>query len=270
MRSAWPRGVNRDLESLTNRIAERGVSIGQPLEITEEIDSTNDAAKRAAKLGAPSGALFVTESQTRGRGRQGRLWIGTKGESILASVLLRLRCEPRNLPPIALVCGLAVRDAVALRLASASRAMIKWPNDVLVDGRKVAGVLVEAIVSGKSVEAVIVGVGVNVHQRSFPKELESHAASVAMFATESAILDRAAILADILAGIDRDVSHVAMRGLGLVHARLTDADALASKRLTTDDGTTGVALGIELDGALRVRRDDGTLIRLAAGEVHIV
>ena len=273
MRSAWPRGVNRDLESLAGHIAERGLSIGEPLEIMEEIDSTNDAAKRAAKLGTPSGALFVAESQTRGRGRQGRRWIGTKGESILASVLLRLRCEPRNLPPIALVCGLAVRDAIALRLAAASRAMIKWPNDVLVDGRKVAGVLVEAIVSGKSVEAVIVGVGVNVHQRSFPKELENHAVSVATFATEAPgapQLDRAAILADILAGIDRDVSHVATRGLGLVHARLTAADALANKRVTTDDGTTGVALGIELDGALCVRKDDGTLVRLAAGEVHIV
>ncbi len=72
MRSNWPRGINRDLESLEGQIAERGLSIGKPLEILEEIDSTNDAAKRAAKLGAPSGALFVAESQTRGRGRQGR------------------------------------------------------------------------------------------------------------------------------------------------------------------------------------------------------
>jgi len=266
MRSNWPRGVNRDLESLEGQIAARGISIGKPLEVMEEIDSTNDAAKRAAKLGAPSGALFVTESQSRGRGRQGRKWVSTPGESILASVLLRLTCEPRKLPPIALVCGLAVRDAVARAIDG--NVMLKWPNDVVIETRKVAGILVEAIVSGSSVEAVIIGIGLNVHQRSFPDELADTATSVASFAKVPA--DRAAILADVLAGIDREVSHVAARGLGLVHARLTAADALLHKRISTDDGITGVAVGIDLDGTLRVRADDRSVVRLVAGEVHLV
>jgi BirA family transcriptional regulator, biotin operon repressor / biotin---[acetyl-CoA-carboxylase] ligase len=266
MRHNWPRGVHRDLEALEPFIAERGLSLGKPLEIMEEIDSTNDAAKRAAKLGAPSGALFVAESQTRGRGRQGRTWIGERGESILASVLLRLACEPRKLPPVGLLCGLAVRDAVATAIGRGT-ATIKWPNDVLIDGRKVAGVLVEAIVMGSSVEAVIIGVGINVHQRTFPAELEDRATSVAAFASTPP--NRALILADALAGIDRDVAHVAARGLGLVHARITGADALRGKRIRTDDGTSGVALGIELDGTLCVKKDDGALVRLAAGEVHL-
>lgn len=275
MRQAWPRGVNRDLEAVAALAAERGLTIGRPFEAMEEIDSTNDAAKRAAKQGAPHGALFVAESQSRGRGRQGRTWIGARGESILASVLLRISCEPRKLPPLALVCGLAVRDAVAKAVAplgahaarAAARVMIKWPNDVLIDEKKVAGVLVEAVVAGSKVEAVIVGFGLNVHQRTFDPEIAERATSVALH-TESPP-DRAVILADVLMGIDRDVSHVAARGLGLVHARITAANALAGRAIRTDEGVSGRVLGIELDGTLRVERDDGVIVRLAAGEVHL-
>ncbi len=268
MRDNWPRGVHRDLEALEGHIAARGLSIGKPLEIMEEIDSTNDAAKRAAKLGAPSGALFVAEAQRSGRGRQGRAWVSERGESLLASVLLRLACEPRKLPPLTLVCGLAVRDAVAAAVKPGARVTLKWPNDVLIENKKVAGILVEATVSGSSVDSVIVGIGINVHQRSFSGELAERATSVAAFAGTPP--DRAAILADVLAGIDRDVSHVAARGLGLVHARLAAADALRDQRIRTDDGRAGVAEGIDLGGTLRVRTDEGILIHLAAGEVHLV
>jgi BirA family biotin operon repressor/biotin-[acetyl-CoA-carboxylase] ligase len=260
VRPSFPRGVNRDLEALEALIADRGVAIGRPLEIMEEIDSTNDAAKRAAKLGAASGALFVAESQTKGRGRQGRTWLGTPGESILASVLLRLSCEPRKLPPITLASGLAVRDALG-------RGALKWPNDVLIDGRKVAGILVEAIITGSTVDAVIVGFGINVHQRAFPDEIAARATSVAQHAPSPP--NRAVILADVLAALDREVSHVAARGLGLIHARLAAADALAGKRVETDDGTQGEAVGIDPDGRLRVRRDDGVVVHLTSGEVHL-
>jgi BirA family biotin operon repressor/biotin-[acetyl-CoA-carboxylase] ligase len=274
-----------DYEHLADRIAERGIAIGRPLELLDEIDSTNDAAKRAAKLGAPHGALFVAESQSRGRGRQGRAWLGVRGESILASVVLRLPVTPHRLPPLALVAGLAARDAIAA--ATGAPAAIKWPNDVLVEDRgaersepsrggargaqplertwrKVAGVLVEAVVSGRSVEAVIVGVGVNVHQRSFPAEIAERATSVALHARSAP--DRAAILVDLLAGLDRDAAHVAARGLGLVHARLVAADALAGREVDVE-GVRGEACGIDLDGALRVRAPDGAVRRVVAGEV---
>jgi BirA family biotin operon repressor/biotin-[acetyl-CoA-carboxylase] ligase len=272
MKPSWPRGIHRDLEPLEALIAERGLGLGKPLEIMEEIDSTNDAAKRAAKLGAPSGALFVAESQSRGRGRQGRAWLATKGESILASVLLRVRCEPRKLPPVTLVCGLAVRDAVQRAVGAAANVKLKWPNDVLIGHRKVSGVLVEAIVTAGAraeVEAVVVGFGINVHQRTFPEELLDRATSVSI-AAPGVEVDRARILTDVLAGLDQDVAHVAARGLGLVHARITAADALANKRIRTEDGSSGDALGIDLDGTLRLRREDGTVTRLHAGEVHLV
>ncbi len=255
------KGVS-DYEALASRIADRGASIGKPVELFDEIDSTNDALKRAAKHGAAHGTLYVAESQSRGRGRQGRTWLAERGESILASVLLRIDCEPRRLPPLAIVAGLAARDAIG------GAAKIKWPNDVLIDGKKVAGVLVEAVLSGSRVEAVVVGIGINVHQRSFPAEIAGRATSVTLHA--KAQPDRASILADFLAGLDRDVGHVAARGLGLVHARIAAADALSGRRIRTEDGTSAEALGIELDGTLRVRKDDGAIVRLSAGEVHLV
>lgn len=260
-----------DYEELAAEIAERGMSIGKPLELMDEIDSTNDAAKRAAKNGAPHGALFVAESQSRGRGRQGRSWIGTRGESILASVVMRIQCDPRSLPPLALVAGLAARDAVA-KAAPNARVLIKWPNDVVALEKKIAGVLVEAVLTGSRVDAVIVGVGINVHQRNFPDEIAARASSVALVASDPP--NRARILADLLRGLDRDIAHVASRGLGLVHARIAAADALRGRRVRTDpedaNHIAGEALGVDLDGTLRVRKDDGTIVRLASGEAHLV
>jgi BirA family biotin operon repressor/biotin-[acetyl-CoA-carboxylase] ligase len=254
--------IGHDWRDLAALIAERGIALGKPVELFDEIDSTNDALKRAAKHGAAHGTLYVAESQARGRGRQGRTWLGERGESILASVLLRLKCDPRRLPPLAIVAGLATRDAIG------GSARIKWPNDVLIDGKKVAGILVEAVLSGTRVDAIVVGVGINVHQRNFPDEIASHATSVALH--HDGQPDRARILADVLAGLDRDIAHVAARGLGMVHARITAADALAGKRITLEDGTAAGALGIDLDGTLRVKKQDGTIARLSAGEVHLV
>ncbi len=268
-------GVCADLEEAAEHIAERGISIGAPLELMAETDSTNDVAKRAAKNAAAHGATFAAETQSKGRGRQGRAWIGTAGESLLFSVLLRVPCAPARLPPLALVAGLAVRDAVA-RAAPSADVKIKWPNDVLGRSgprerfRKVAGVLVEAVLVGTNVDAVIVGVGLNVHTRSFSAEIAERATSVALLsgAAGHAPPDRAALLADILAGLDRDVAHVAARGLGLVHARLTSADALAGSPVRCDVAS-GTAEGVDLDGRLLVRKSDGTLVRLASGEVHL-
>jgi BirA family biotin operon repressor/biotin-[acetyl-CoA-carboxylase] ligase len=174
---------------------------------------------------------------------------------------------------LALVAGLAARDAVA-RAAPRADVRIKWPNDVVVGParRKVAGVLVEAIIKGKGVEAVVVGVGINVHTRAFPEELASRATSIALECEPgSPPPDRAEVLADFLSALDRDLVLVSERGLGLVHARLTAADALRGARVATDgDAEGGVAEGIDLEGRLLVRRADGILARWNAGEVHLV
>jgi BirA family biotin operon repressor/biotin-[acetyl-CoA-carboxylase] ligase len=259
--------AHADLRRAPELVVERGSTLGRPMHLLDTTESTNDEAKRAAKDGAPHGTTWVAEQQTAGRGRQGRAWLSPRGENLLFSVLLRVSCPPSRLPPVALVAGLAVRDAVA-RAARDADARIKWPNDVLVGGKKVAGILVEAMTAGTRVEGVIVGVGINVHTRNFPDELVDRATSVALVAREPP--DRAVLLADVLASLDRDLHVAVSRGLGLARPRIEAADALRGLRVRNDGGDEGVASGIDDDGRLGVRRDDGVLAHWSAGEVHLV
>jgi BirA family biotin operon repressor/biotin-[acetyl-CoA-carboxylase] ligase len=259
--------VHADLERAPALVAERGCALGKPMHLVASSPSTSDEAKHAARAGAPHGATWVAEQQTAGRGRQGRAWLSTPGENLLFSVLVRTACVPSRLPPIALAAGLAVRDAVAIA-APESAPMLKWPNDVLVGGKKVAGVLVEAITAGSRVEAVIVGIGINVLTRDFPPEIADQATSIALVAATPP--DRAAILADVIAALDRDLHVVLARGLGLLRARLEAVDALRDRRVRSDSGDVGIASGIDDDGRLVVRRNDGISVRWNAGEVHLV
>jgi BirA family biotin operon repressor/biotin-[acetyl-CoA-carboxylase] ligase len=258
-----PRTAYPDLARAADLVAARGSALGKPLRILDETESTNDDARRGAKSGEPHGATWVAESQTAGRGRQGRSWVSPRGENLLVSVLARVSCVPARLPPLALVAGLAVRDAVA-RAVPRAEVGIKWPNDVVAGGKKVAGVLVEATVTGSKVDAIVVGFGINVHTRSFPDEIADRATSIALLGGENP--DRAEILADVLAGLDRDLALCAARGIGLVHARLSAADVLRGKRVHGEAGS-GVAEGIDHEGRLVIRTDDGTIARLTAGEV---
>lgn len=262
--------IASDLHRAPEVVAARGGGLGRPLWVVASTTSTNDEAKRGAKQGAPHGATWVAEEQTAGRGRQGRGWWAPAGESLTFSVLLRDTPPPSRLPLIALVAGLAVRDAVA-SAAPNSDVKIKWPNDVVIGGRKVAGVLVEAITSGPRVLAIAIGIGINVHTRVFPAEISDRATSVALaLGARSSPPDRASILAETLGVLDRDLQLVAARGLGPVRGRLEAVDALRERRVRSDAGDQGVASGIDDDGRLVVRRDGGLIVRWVAGEVHLV
>jgi BirA family transcriptional regulator, biotin operon repressor / biotin---[acetyl-CoA-carboxylase] ligase len=259
-----------DLERAAALVAERGTMLGRPLVLLPSATSTNDLALRAARDGAAHGATWVAERQTAGRGRRGRAWVSASGESLLFSVLLRPACPPAGLPPIGLLCGLAVRDAVA-RAAPGVPISIKWPNDVLAAGRKLAGVLVEAVTVGSRVEAVVVGIGINVHTRSFPDELAESATSVGIIvASSGAPPDRGVLLADVLQSIDQDLHVVVAKGLGLLRERIAAADVLRGRRVRSDSGEEGLATGVDDEGRLLVRADDGVVQRWAAGEVNLV
>jgi BirA family biotin operon repressor/biotin-[acetyl-CoA-carboxylase] ligase len=260
-----------DLARAAEAIARRGGDLGRPLHVLGETTSTNDEAKRAGKLGAPHGSVWIAERQTAGRGRQGRLWESPGGENLLFSVLLRHAGSPARLPLVALVAGLAVAEAVS-RAAPSATLQIKWPNDVVVPSeggglRKVAGVLVETSIAGSVADAIVVGIGVNVHTRVFPDHLAPIATSVACLA-EGPPPERAEILADILEGLGRDAPFVLARGLGIVHARLARRDALLGRAVRSERGA-GVARGIDGEGRLLVEGPEGVRIPWNAGEVHL-
>lgn len=258
-----------DLGDLDRRLSASGGRILGPVHLLRETTSTNDEAKDGAKRGAPHGSIWIAESQTAGRGRQGRTWTSPRGENLLFSVLLRVTARPERVPLAALVAGLAVHDAIAETVAR-DRVKVKWPNDVWIDGRKVSGILVESTLQRTGPSVVVIGIGVNVHTRSFPEEIESSATSLAL--ESSTPPDRGELLIDIVKNIDRDVEHVLARGLGVVHARLSEADGLRGMRVSAGEGTAavvGVAEGIDVDGKLQLRGDDGILRRVSSGEVHL-
>jgi BirA family biotin operon repressor/biotin-[acetyl-CoA-carboxylase] ligase len=203
-------GAPADLRDAERLIAERGGALGHPLHLLEATESTNDDAKDGAKRGAPHGSTWVADTQTKGRGRQGRAWQSPRGENLLFSVLWRQACPLARLPLLSIAAGLAVCE-VARRVTGRVDVGLKWPNDVVrrvggPDGalrlEKLAGILVETSMSGRTVDGVVVGVGMNVHTRVFPDELAGRATSLSLLASRP--VERASVLADLLAAIDRD------------------------------------------------------------------
>ena len=221
--------------------------IGSPRVHHRLTDSTNERAKRLAATGAPHGTLVTADEQTAGRGRQGRVWTAPPRSAVLMSVVLRELDE--RLP---LTAAVAIADALPVAAA------IKWPNDVWIQGRKVAGILVE----GRPQEGwAVLGVGLNVTTLAFPAELAESATSLRLAGIDS---DPEAVLAAVLRSLDA--------WLGAPPARVFEAwrerDALKGERVRWAGGE-GVADGIDDSGALRVETSAGP-VTLEAGEVHLL
>jgi BirA family biotin operon repressor/biotin-[acetyl-CoA-carboxylase] ligase len=225
-----------------------GTRLGRPRLHLREVGSTNERARAHAEAGAPHGMLVTAGVQTAGRGRQGRTWIAPAGRALLMSLVLR---EFDALLPLR--AGLAVADLAG------PAAQVKWPNDVLVDGRKVAGVLAEA---RPQASWAVLGMGVNValEPADFPAELQARAGTLGRRADE---VDAA--LHELLGHLAARLAEPAAAILDALRAR----DALLDRAVRWDEGS-GVAAGIDPTGALRVRRPDGGLATLEAGEVHVL
>jgi BirA family transcriptional regulator, biotin operon repressor / biotin---[acetyl-CoA-carboxylase] ligase len=220
--------------------------LGRPRLHLRVAGSTNERARELAAAGAPHGTLVTAAEQTAGRGRQGRTWTAPAGRALLCSVIVR---EPPRLLPLA--AGLAVAEAVG------DEALLKWPNDVLVDGLKVAGILVE----GRPAEHwAVVGIGLNVAlaETDFPPELRGRAGTLGLQA--DAIEPR---LATLLATLERWIEAPEGDLLDAVRAR----DALLGVSVRWAQGS-GRGAGIDADGRLIVTTADAE-VRLDAGEVHL-
>jgi BirA family biotin operon repressor/biotin-[acetyl-CoA-carboxylase] ligase len=254
-----------DRSRVERLLAASGSPFGRPLVLMSTTESTNDEAKRAAREGVLSGALFVAEAQTKGRGRFGRAWHSPEGENLYASFVLRPALPPNVVPSVTLAAGLAALDAIAPRVAPRA-AGLKWPNDVLVDDRKIAGILSEAQMTDGKLGWLVVGIGINVRTGAFPGELAQNATSLALSGARD--LDRSALLVDLSCALSRRLDALAKDGLADLVRQFSAKDALLGRSITIE-GSPAVALGIAGDGSLRVRRPDGTERSFAAGEVSL-
>lgn len=223
------------------------MKLGTPRLHLRTVGSTNDRARDLAAAGAPSGALVTASAQTSGRGRQGRVWTTQVGAAVTMSLVLR--DPPPALPLIAAV-------AVAGTIGDGAR--IKWPNDVLVDGRKVSGILAE----GRPHEGwAVLGIGVNVavDVALLPPEVQDRAGSLGRARSEVE-----PFLSSLLAALERWLAAPLAETLTAWRSR----DALLGQTIAWSTGT-GVASGIDDAGELLVRLDSGETITLNAGEVHL-
>ena len=223
------------------------------------VTSTQSVAFDLADNGAPDRTVVVADTQTAGRGRRGRHWLDEPRASLLASIIVRPRLAIRDLPKLSLATGVAVADALEAITGLAVR--LKWPNDLVVHERKLAGILLESRIATEAL--VVVGVGINLGQHRFPHELTGMATSVALETGRTVARD--AMLEAVLAAFDAWRARLERDGFAPVRERwLALADTIG--RRVTVDRRVGVAVDMDDNGAL-VIRDGAGVHHVVAGEV---
>jgi BirA family biotin operon repressor/biotin-[acetyl-CoA-carboxylase] ligase len=244
-------------------------SFGRPTEWVRSCTSTSDRVVARAREGAPEGLCVIADEQTRGRGRAGRVWASPSGRGLLLSLLVRPRLDVGALPPLALAVGVAAAEA----LRSLGVAVdLKWPNDLLAQGRKLGGILVESASEGPRLAFAVVGIGINVDTgpEELPPELRESATSILLSTGRS--IDRAMLAQTLLERLERWYERFVAEGPAeVVRAFRAAAQGTLGRRVrvrAADSWISGTAEDIADGGALILRDEDGVRRRIVAGEVE--
>ena len=244
-----------------------GAQWGHSLDVRPSTASTMDDAAKAAAAGAPDGHVVLADTQTRGRGAHGRSWASPAGTDLYFSVVARPNIQTADAALVTLAVGLGVCD-VAASLAPDRQARVKWPNDVWLDGKKCAGILVESRTMGNTIDAVIIGVGLNVNRLKWPVELADIATSLRAERDPQDVLDREQVFAQTLSAMHGWVDRLVRDGAKVVVDALEPRLAMVGEQVRWQDGT-GTFLGIDPQGAARVSTEDGEM-RLRAAHLERV
>ena len=243
--------------------------IGKQVLAFRSVQSTNDIAATQADHGATEGTIVVADQQTKGRGRLGRTWYSAAGTGIYLSMVLRPKFAPEDAPGISLLTALALAET--LEKTCKGGVTIKWPNDVLLGGRKVAGILTELSADRNKIAHVIVGVGVNVNHGTghFPDDLRESATSVRLYQKRK--VDRVVLLKRFLKQFELEYAAYKKYRLKKAQRRLRRFSSLLGLQVTVLAGQnriTGVARDIDDRGRLVIEAD-GNLLAITAGEVTV-
>jgi len=230
------------------------------------ISSTNAEAMSAAARGEPEGSVFIAEEQTSGRGRGGHSWLSQKSAGIYCSVVLRPEISPAETLALSLAAGLAVRAAV--QGVTSLVPDLRWPNDVLLAGKKFCGILIEMNAEPTRVRYLVLGVGINVNQSSFPAALKSEATSLRLESGRT--WSRVELAAALLKSLHREYSALAGRHavIGETIRRFDEASSMArgrQVRVEEEGGYEGVTEGLDERGFLQVRTSGGVRTVISGG-----
>ncbi len=246
-----------DLAGLEESLA--GTIFAGKLHFSPVTDSTNSDALEAARSGAPHGSVYFADEQQAGRGRGDHAWNSAAGEGLYASVLLRSPIPAARLPLLPLAAGLAAAEAI--RAVAGINIDLRWPNDLLIGPRKVGGILVESKISGGAADYVVVGIGINVHQRAFSPDLTATATSLDMETKRS--VSRQPLLISLLKSLQGEAHLLADQAVTVtISARVEQTSTWIRGRRVEVHGPqacTGVTAGMDENGFLMVRTDSGVV-----------
>ena len=239
------------------------------LHFSPRTDSTNSDAQAAARSAAPHGSVYFADEQLAGRGRGDHAWRSASGEGLYASIVLRPRIPAHRLPLLPLAAGLAAAEAIHAVCGLAID--LRWPNDLLIGPRKVGGILVEAKNSGSAVDFAVVGVGINVHQRTFEAGLSTPATSLDLETGKQ--VSRQELLVSLLKSLERELVGLADPATGVtIPARVELASTWICGRRVEVHGPQaciGTTEGLDEHGFLLVRTDSG-LVTVQTGGIRSV
>lgn len=242
---------------------------GKTILYFDETDSTNTEAKKAAEAGTPHGSLAVADFQTGGKGRRGRSWESPRGTGVWMTLVLRPRMHPMSASMLTLVAALAVVRGI--RETAPVEPLIKWPNDIVVNGKKVCGILTEMSTELDCINYVVTGIGINANMEDFPEEIQNVATSLRLESGERVL--RSGLIAAVMEAYEHYYG---------IFMETCDMSALleeyngclancgrAVRVLKPGDEYTGTALGINTQGELLVETEDGEIQTVISGEVSV-
>lgn len=241
--------------------------IGRKIYSYETTDSTMDIAHRLAQTGSPEGTTVFSEGQSKGRGRLGREWVSPKGKGIYLSLILRPKILPTEASKITLVSAIAV--AKAIRKETLLPALIRWPNDILIEGRKVCGILTEMSAEVNTVKYLILGIGINVNtnKEALPKGATSLKAEL------GDTVSRVELTKELLRHIEEQYFLFGEEGFGEIVSEWRNLSSMLGDRVKIvcqDKRLEGYAVDLDLSGALVIRHDSGFTEKVFAGDVILV
>jgi BirA family biotin operon repressor/biotin-[acetyl-CoA-carboxylase] ligase len=237
----------------------QGSMFGTNIQHYFKIGSTNVAAMEAAAGGAPEGTVYVAEEQTAGRGRGANTWLSVRSAGIYCSVILRPSLPPSDVLALTLAAGLAVYSAVE-RMEAFAKLDLKWPNDLLLDGKKFCGILTEMSAEATRVRHIVVGIGLNVNHRSFPPDLQEKATSLRLVTGTE--WSRVELTTALLKSLDREYRGLleGVAGRQSILSRFSERSSFVrgkQVRIDDNDGFEGITEGLDAQGFLQVRTEQG-------------
>lgn len=242
---------------------------GKKVVYYDETDSTNNRAKDSGEKNGAHGTLFIADKQSAGKGRRGRVWESPSGKSIYMTILLRPEITPDKAPMLTLVMGLSAAEGI--RKVSGIEAEIKWPNDIVMNKKKVCGILTEMATEMEYVNYVVIGVGINVNQKYFPEEIKETATS--LYEETGNVYRRSGLIAAVLERFEKNYETFLeagdLSGIRKAYDSILVNRGQEVKILEPGNEYTAVAEGINKNGELIVMLPDGRRKNIFAGEVSV-